>query len=1134
MAGHTWLRPIDLGPNAAGAWPALSGTLEHEYDARWFVIRGANLRSGDDLTVTLKLNGGTADLTLLGFTDIRAAALKIVAQLQSAAGLLDADDMDSDDMDSDDMDSDDMDSDDMDSDDMDSDDMDSDDMDSDDMDSNDMAVDLGIAPGVDWQGAEHDAFADVYASAQRHALRSASVTPGPADERIHTVVRAGGQDLYFRVRGHHGAFDPTQDFTISATVTTSTACANVDTCPQWSPIPGDVLGGKHETLILTNTARASLALADERARRAFLKGLTELAIMADGVVYDLRDNAALGGLYRTWDVDGRACVPFANAIVESVRQIVAQFAACNPLRYVVLAGGDDVIPFGRIEDRAEISREWQWAGPYDPDTPLGAALTYGFYLSDDVYGRIAGPIDLRGKNVRTPTFATGRLVETASDITAYLERISARGCLGCVTAFLPFGRRGLRNITLDSALVSGYDFVSDLATEIARQLEGAGAQVTRVITPPPPLWTAPDLASELRKRPRLIAAQGHYSAHTLVPAAQDTARLLPTDPVIANADLTGRLWMTIGCHSGHNVIDREARAAYPYAKSWAEALLARGATLIGGTGYQYGESVLLANSEKLYTLLTEELIRSSEVALGDALIAAKRRYLEQKMPVRGIDQKLLEVATLYGLPMLTAKVKTPVAPSDPVTVAPEPVAERDGLRARTMVLESGLTSAHLLVDDAIEYFKTHPAIVRPLRPVLPGIFRDITAADQSPVGVLWTDGAYNEAASAALIAVPVLERDISPAKRPRYRNRAFLPTRPFRLVRGVGTRHTFAFAPMQYRYDAALAAGGVRRIWEKATVTVYYARGTDPNMAFDAPVLRSPQIAASGDVSVVVRHFASAAEPVRVFASYLDGARLRTVELQGVGASALDGLGFTRLFRGQLTGFTALAPELRRVFFQAVGGNGRVSSLTNGGRLFGIGRAPAVATTIELGPPDAVFYRDRIPVRARLTDAASGAVIADADVLVRLGGSRVWVTTDAHGVASTTLNVAGRPRDGSTYLLTASFPGDDTHQGAAASRDVKIQKAPTTWRLTSAGTKVALGASARVAVATLVLARSPDRTLGQRAVMIKGKQDRIVYTDADGVLRLEPSEIAEKGPATLLFPEDDRYLETSTTVELHW
>ena len=1096
---HTWISPRQLRwskPDRPVS--TIADTIERLYQSRWYILRG--LSPGDDVTVTL--TECAVDFTLLGFTDIRVSARHLLAQ--RGGGVLDADDMDSDDMDSDDMDSDDMDSDDMDSDDM-----DSDDMDSDDMDSN------------DWDGdgqPDFPPFRDVYGSAQRHALRSASVTPGPADEQIHMTARAGGGDLYFRVRGHHGAYAPGRPYQISAIVSRKDPCGVVPP-PSWTKIPAALRQGKLSTLILTNTDRRSLGLKNKAERDQFVAKLEDIAQNVGGVVYDLKDDHNLARLYGAWD-NAQECVPLANTIVESIRAMVAEFVGEGALPYLVLAGGDDVIPFARIEDRASISREWQWTGPYDPRTPLGAALTYGFYLSDDGYGR-SGPLDPRGKNVRAPTRAVGRLVETGNDITAYADW---------------FLRKGSGGIRVKNALVTGYTFVSDLATNFSDALERAGATgvtVDRSLIRDD--WTSADLGALLvsatgqggpgggLKKYDIIAAQGHYSANTLVPADLSAGKLYPTDTPITNGDLAGSLWITIGCHSGHDIIDVETRPGYKHKDSWSEALLRRGTTLIGGTGYQYAESLLPENSERLYTYLAQEIAGATQVALGDALIVAKRRYLAHCIEVRGMDEKLIGVSTLYGLPMLQVGVGNPIAPPAdlPPVVAPLVATATTAIRTKDVTLAKyALMLEHAPRGGGDYVSADHNTIVRPLRPVLPGVFHDISEPGFSPLGVIWTGGHYTEAAEAPLIARPVTEAD---PRTPKYRNRAFLPARPFHVARAAAGHQSLVFAPMQFNIRS-----GQGRRWKDATFTIYYSNSHDATALHDSPAIRRPRVvavAAGVRVRIDVRHYGSAAETVAAWASYLDGGALHTVPLDH-GPSIHDGNGWLR-------GFTAILPAAAAsgVFFQAVGGNGRVSALTSAGRLFTPTPASVpTETALTLKVVKNAAYRDKIDVEAELTTVPGGKPVKG-DVLFRFGGSRIWKTTVA-GTAKATLTVATRPRD-TSYLVVASFPGASGAAPAAASKELAVSKAPTRLVTASGGAMVTVRMGSREEVMMLVRVAHGhplgDRPLADRQVtLVRDGTEYHTYTDPDGVLRIEPADVDAEPGGTLYdvavrFEGDERY-----------
>ena len=1141
-----WLKARLLGTRddflrAAQTPRSASDSLDAPYEARWYRVNG--LSAGDEITVTLQMPAGEdVDYTLLGYTDLRQMAERLLP----TSGSVDADDMDSDDMDSDDMDSDDMDSDDMDSDDMDSDDMDSDDMDSDDMDSDDM--DSG-----DSNDDERNRYRDVYSRAQRHALRASSITAGPAPEQIRMIARADGGDLYFRVRGHLSASSRTP-FTIQAIVIADHSCdtpgaepaaAPALTCTPSSigPAPTGGAVGKH-ALIITHTGRASLGLTDCDKRDAFLKKLDELATAVNGVVYDFAREDGLRPLYQAWD-GAIKCVPVANDLAEAIRKLLAplMFTDKSTIRYLVIAGGDDVVPFARIEDRAEIAREWAWAGPYSGDRPLGATLTYGTYLSDDPYGRRSGPADLRGKSVRAPTIAVGRLVETWTDIRDHL-----------IWALGPSGTQ-LRSISITTALVTGYDFVVDLAKELERTLVSPTLRVDTIISND---WTASDLAAKLLPPAgtnpyQLVAAQGHYSGNTLRPASIDSSKsskLRPTDRAIQGNDLRGVLWMTIGCHSGHDILDRDTRENLDLDRklSWAEVLLAKGATLIGGTAYQYGESELLKNSELLYLYLAQEIASTKERPIGDALLAAKRRYLEQGFQTRGMDQKIIEVATIYGLPMLKVGVTTP----RPLPTDPPKVEELKRVPISPLVLQRFITVKNydlttLVNSDAGSYWPGEQPLVRPLHPVLPGVFRDIALKDTAsnelyPMGVIWESGSFSDVQQRTPhISRPVTEQSLALGRRPKYKSRAFLPARPFRIARGgtsIATqsrRYTLVFAPLQLN-----TSEGRARKWSEATFRVCYAAkglAADRSALLDAPKLQDAQVQDIGGgqlvASVVVRHHESAGELVEAYASYVDPARgkLVTVPLTGALSSPV-GATWRRGFSGKLVG----APANALVFFQAMGGNGRVSALTNGGRFFPAERSSARRTKLTLDVVDSAAYRDRITVGAKLTYFDTGAGV-DGDVVFRLGAWRTWVHASG-GVADVSLTVAARPSD-AARLLVASFPGDRNARGVAAFKTLTVRKATTTLTVRD---PIVMASAGRTLLGSLKALDLKGRSggevsLGDRAIVVRRKSlptdvVYVIYTDPDGSFWLEPSDVGMRASSseilTFSFEGDARYVASAS------
>ncbi len=123
-------------------------------------------------------------------------------------------------------------------------------------------------------------------------------------------------------------------------------------------------------------------------------------------------------------------------------------------------------------------------------------------LSQDAYGSVRD-VTLKGASVPVPDLAVGRLVETPAEISAALDRYAALDA-----GTLP---------TPTSALVTGYDFLTDAADEVTSQLEaGLGTGTTdtlvtdRDVAPGTTTvggapdrrhsWTADDLRTSLLER----------------------------------------------------------------------------------------------------------------------------------------------------------------------------------------------------------------------------------------------------------------------------------------------------------------------------------------------------------------------------------------------------------------------------------------------------------------------------------------------------------------------------------------------------------------------------------------------------------------------------------------------------------
>ena len=83
-----------------------------------------------------------------------------------------------------------------------------------------------------------------------------------------------------------------------------------------------------------------------------------------------------------------------------------------------------------------------------------------------------------------------------------------------------------------------------------------------------------------------------------------------------------------GCHAGYNVVDADGISGVTQTADWAQVLASKGATLVAGTGFQYGDDELIEYSERIYAEFAHQLrVGTGPVSVGNALVQSKLAYL---------------------------------------------------------------------------------------------------------------------------------------------------------------------------------------------------------------------------------------------------------------------------------------------------------------------------------------------------------------------------------------------------------------------------------------------------------------------------------------------------------------------------
>jgi len=944
--------------------------------------------------------------------------------------------------------------------------------------------------------------AAAYSSAQTQTLMAISAHAGLSPELIVRNTWEHTGNFYIRVLSHNGDTS-LQPFTVSARVLPG-ACVGVDLTKS----PSVLSGGTATTLYLTNSSRLAPTAAMTVAQ--FMNRLSAFAVTNGGAVIDLAADSGIQANYATWDAH-KGCALAANTVADSIHDLIGRYSA---RQNIVLAGGDNVVPFRRVPDFAGLGNESTYHVPVLDSSESQAALHSGFFLSQDFY---ASPEPILRGNLRIdlPMQNIGRLVESVSDMTAMLDAFDAPGV------------NGIAHPT--TSVSTGYDFIADLATELQTTFLAEGLAVDTLIEPiglkatDPLAWTATQLRSVLfgAKAYGVYAINGHFSANRAL--AADYATLVGSEEVVAlpASDLRFRnaLFLSMGCHAAYSIVDADGIPNLTQTVAWAEALNARGATVVGGTGYGYADTDFVQYSELVLSNTAKALgAAGGPVAIGEALRTAKTAYLASLAAPAGIDVKAAAEATLYGLPMMKFAVPTPAGGTS------------DGV---SLELSTGFSSGLQYVEPALSYTTTlHTATVpivgsltggtvqlsyydanggdvqvSPLQPILP---RSVTPLSL-PNTVVLRGGALISAQYTE--TSPFFPRtDVATTEErgqiPTAFASVFTPLRLFSLNQIAG--RSLVVTPAQYLTDGVT---GTARLYDAGNLRLrlYTSTRTDASALAAAPSINNVVLTPSPTgvhVDAVIGGLTAAGLEDVLF-TYTNGAvngqgAWASVWLHGAGATLIEdgyqaaGDGFSEHVSGDIATATPYALSL---FVQAVSGNALVSVASDAGAYYHL--APVTATPATPKQPSALAftaapsasttYGGTISATVRLT---SGGVAKDDKVVdFSFGGHHARVVTAGGGLASAHFTASFDPL-GSPYFFRVAFPEDDELLASSVGSDVAIT--PATSTLTAAPLNMQYGGSAILnAVLTangqplneelvVMTLKAGGKTTAQRALLTDG------------------------------------------------
>ena len=935
---------------------------------------------------------------------------------------------------------------------------------------------------------------DAYSSAARRSLLGISMDPAAAVQTIERNTYDLNEDLYIRVVG---PLDLATPFHLTVTVTGG-VCGTVESIATGSSVNGAALTDTgRKTVIVTDASRLVGTTAEKATA---LADLQRLAARADvvGVIVDLADTATYPRVAAAnAQADANPACPSAkNIVADEIKHVIDAYHAANTpptgrssVAYIVLAGGAEVIPFHQTQDVAGLAAEKEYVAPVAPSTPSDAGLRSNLVKGQDFYGSQLD-LSIAGRTLAVPGLAVGRLVDGAADVSAAVTTyINADGV-----------------VTPRSSVTTGYDFVGDAAAAIANEMtNGIGVASDTLIQPPgeaptgPNAWTADQLRAKLfGPNTDVVTLTGHFSAGDLV-AADYTTTLTSAELSRTTADLTNAIVLALGCHSGFSIPDTDVLNGASPDPDWAKAFLRKGAaTFVAATGYAYGDTELTEYGEKLFLQLARQMrTGTGPIAMGDALVAAKRAYLASTAQVTGIDEKTVVEMTLYGLPMMKVNMPgtrlTVAGTPSAITTAPAPVAAGPGagygLTSTTTRINPTLTErtkalANLGADAAANptiattYYEGRDGVVaNPFEPLQPKQIDDVSVSGQVLRGVAFRGGTYTDHNGITpLTAAPTTETSRAHTSFTAdvfYPNQIWSPNF-YDAVDGGATR--LVSVPGQFQSGGVGSTTGTLRTYGNVDLALFYlpadwtAAGA-PATVKAAAVSAAPVVyGARATVNGTQLTFS-----VNVQADSSAGVQSVWVLYTGLTGSPLHGRwapldltpapGDPTTWSGTLDLGTAAASSVR-FMVQAVNGAGLATLATNEGAYYSLDNSTAArtATAIALvSPPTATTFRTSTSFTARLTSA--GVPLAGQPVVFDIGGQQALGTTDASGVATASISPVVTP---GPYTVQASFRGAAGLQASSAASPVTVDRSATAVLLTPAASTVSLGQT------TPVVARLQD------------------------------------------------------------
>ena len=838
----------------------------------------------------------------------------------------------------------------------------------------------------------------------------------------------------------------------------------------------------YSTVIVDNSTAMPQVSPTYTGTDGIYQSLNALAEATNGVVLDVAQSEGIQELMSQAQAPANVSCPYAeNLEAQGIQDLINTYRAYstggapeNNLKYVVIIGDDDVVPFFRYADAETIGPEDTYQVPLSSTSAAEAALEDDYYLTDDQYGA-SSELDIDNTLLPVQSAAVGRLVETSADIQSAISRYLAQEV-----------------IQPTSTLATGYSFMAQGASEVEQYFSSGvpgsanGPDYNDQLIDTPPngtAWTATDLLNSLTLRPhQLVFLGAHFNANVALSADDSTYLTTQEFASAIGNDLENSLVVSTGCHSGYTIDPADATPLTD-TLSWPQAFTEAGATLIAGTGYQFGDSNYVAYSGQLYVDLAQQLYQTGggAVPVGTALLDAESQYLASLDQLNGLEEKALLEVTLYGLPMLG--VQEPSASNAPVaTPSTQGVvstssnlifngpastlgtAEYDlpvGVPAFDSYTPPGQPTTTPLSYDTLPQnqlpqgqFAASQVVADPGAPIVPVVTEDVNVPNYTLTGVGFWGGNYSDTSGAPpLTGDPVTDSSelASPFSSPVYLPQRLTNPNYFgTLDTGAGTE--LGITPEQYISDPTTPGNAINREYSSLDLHLFYS----PNSS-DAGLASSPNISdviateSGGEVAVSATVLGSVPGSVQeVWVTHTDpptGGGDGTWASVDLAPSATNPALWTGTFSDSSPGDAVFE-------VQAANSAGEVSLDNNGGYYFSptvltpSGTPPPgpASTTLALSGDTSDGFGTAASVSATLTTTSSSPLVGQ-QVTFSIGSAIATAITSSIAPGVATANIPLSNLQPGTYTLTATYNGNSSFAATSATEMFTVAPATTALSL---------------------------------------------------------------------------------------